>query len=295
VFVNEEEDQDEFTFHIFPYSYGFSESFNHFRNIPSLINFVVDSEIQSTEEPNLRDISWTEVFFLKIEDNSWGFKNILKSPKYASAVATEGKYILLNDSHKLFEYHLQQMDMDMSEICAMLLFTKTRFIRCLEQLEVGNVPEIKKFLLQQAQEQKSGIKGVVAVGKDRFGNFLVHKSIDGKIKVVAGVPPPLPPTSFSSFVPIPQRGDGDKDEDRHMMAMWHHLNAYTLPNDPEGEQQMRIQLVAEEVERRDKIYKKRLKSAIKDWERKNPSSHNLGLKEEDQNRLKDEISGIIIN
>jgi len=91
----------------------------------------------------------------------------------------------------------------------------------LEQLGFDKSAEIKNFLLQH-QQQKSGIKGVIGAGHDRFGHFIVHKSIDGKRTVFSGVPPPpLPSPSFTSLAPHPvPRNDSsidDRDDDRRKL------------------------------------------------------------------------------
>jgi len=91
------------------------------------------------------------------------------------------------------------MEVDMAGVCGILLFTKNKLTRCLEQLGVGKSAEIKNFLLQQHQQQKSGIQGGIVAGSDSFGLFIVIKDQAGQIKVHTGNEPP-PPSPFFYFI-----------------------------------------------------------------------------------------------
>jgi len=75
--------------------------------------------------------------------------------------------------------------------------------------------------------------------------------------------------------------------------MWHYLNSFTLPNDPEGLQEESIKLVEEKAKNRDQIFQRRLKKAVKNWEMKTTKVGNFRAKKEAMSHLKKMISNDI--
>ena len=82
-------------------------------------------QIAGEVEEKLKDMDWTNMYFIRIKKDLEIFTLILKTPKHAYREFTNGEYLIMHHTHELFLHYNSLMEIEMGDEYSILFFLKS--------------------------------------------------------------------------------------------------------------------------------------------------------------------------